>query len=855
MSSKQDRKRAKAAKKARVAEAKAAKKANRGLLGSLLGAKKSRVSAEKAAKQKREQASRRRCSAKSLPDYVGYDALYANGTAQVESGVFSETVEFGDISYQSARQESRESVFTAMSSLYNYFSPDTSVQLQVMNIPVPREEIGNRVFFAPGDEKTAPFAAEYNRILNDKMKEGVSNLVRRRFITYAVGADDVDAAMPRLRTIRNDVVQSFARIKSAARALNGEERLAVMQSQLRPKTSFPFKWADLDAASGMRTKDAIMPQSVDFKPGDRADAVLVDERVWCSGLTIRSFGAVIEETYLANIINLPIPINVTLHIQPIAQSEALAMVKRQMAWMDKEIVDAQMDAAKRGYDYRILPSELKFSKEEAEELMDFLRNKSERLFSYTAVIWTYAESEEELDRQVEQITSTAQGSTIQVEPLAFRQREALNSALPLGVNHVTTSRYITTGQIAMQMPFASQTLDDEGGGYYGQSTESGNLTLCDRKRLASPMGFVCGKPGSGKSFSVKREITNTVLAHPGDEIIVFDPAGEYGNLVEAFGGENILMAPGTRTVINPFDMGDVANRSDAQRLAAKTEAILALTSALMAEGGENLPDNERSIITRCVREVYAEAGEQEPTLADFYERMRMQPEPEAKTIALRYERYIAGAFDFFNGQSNVGLDNRITNIDMHELGSNMKVFGMLTALEMVRNKVMVNPPLDHYTWLYIDEVQSLFGHPQIVEYFARLWREGRKFGLICTGISQNTSHMLLSAQARDLVLNSEFFLLHKQSSVDLSAWSEMLGLSDTERGYIGDSIKPGEGLLIAGGVRVPIRDDFPKGRLYDLWNTKPLEVAEARARAARDAAQQAACEQAGDETGPEAKER
>ena len=159
-----------------------------------------------------------------------------------------------------------------------------------------------------------------------------------------------------------------------------------------------------------------------------------------------------------------------------------------------------------------------------------------------------------------------------------------------------------------------------------------------------------------------------------------------------------------------------------------------------------------------------------------------------------------------------------------------------TALEMVRNRVMVTPPRPNYTWLYIDEVQSLFAHPTVVEYFARLWREGRKFGLICTGISQNTSHMLANAEARDMVLNSEFFLLHKQSTADLDAWAEMLQLSATERGYIGDAVKPGEGLLISAGIRVPITDDFPKGSLYDLWNTKPAEVAEREMRrAAREA--------------------
>lgn len=173
---------------------------------------------------------------------------------------------------------------------------------------------------------------------------------------------------------------------------------------------------------------------------------------------------------------------------------------------------------------------------------------------------------------------------------------------------------------------------------------------------------------------------------------------------------------------------------------------------------------------------------------------------------------------------------------MHGLGQNMRVFGMITALEMVRNRVMVTPPHPNYTWLYIDEVQSLFAHPTVVEYFARLWREGRKFGLICTGISQNTSHMLANAEARDMVLNSEFFLLHKQSTADLDAWAEMLQLSATERGYIGDAVKPGEGLLISAGIRVPITDDFPRGSLYDLWNTKPAEVAEREMRrAAREA--------------------
>jgi len=98
--------------------------------------------------------------------------------------------------------------------------------------------------------------------------------------------------------------------------------------------------------------------------------------------------------------------------------------------------------------------------------------------------------------------------------------------------------------------------------------------------------------------------------------------------------------------------------------------------------------------------------------------------------------------------------------------------------------------------------------------------------LICTGITQNSVYMLEHEEARNMVLNSDFVLLHKQSPLDRRAWADLLGLSEREEGYIDESAKPGEGLLIAGAARVPIKDDFPRGQLYDLFNTKPDEVAE-----------------------------
>ena len=803
-------------------------------MGLLLGGRKATGAEAKAREEKTRRTSKARNSAKRQLDYIGYDAMYKNGIAQVEEGLFSQTVEFSDISYQSARRDAQENIFSVLSSLYNYFNADTSVQLSIANTPIPADVIGSKRFFRHVADVDDGLVDEYNRILNDKLREGVSNLERHRYLTYMVGADDVDAATPKLARIRADVCQTLARIRCDARPIDGEERLRAMDAIVRPKKRFEFSWDKLSQFRGLRTKNLIAPNLMDFAPEGRADCFESDG-VFGSVLAIRDFGSMLEDYYLANIIDLPIPLVVTLHIQPIAQSDALAMVKRQLDWMDKEIIDEQMAAVKKGYDYSILPPELRYSKEEAEELLDFLRNKNERLFVYTGLVYTYADSLEELDRQVEQVVSVAQGNSLGIVGLDYRQKHALNSMLPLGRNHVNVSRHLTTGQIAMQMPFASQELNQEGGGYYGQSKQSGNLVICNRKRLASPMGFVCGKPGSGKSFSVKREILNTVLAFPEDEVVIFDPAGEYSTLVGSCNGQNIRLAPDSDTSMNPFDLTDVEGKADAAQMAFKIDAFLALSSAMMAEGAEGLPEADKSIITRCVEAAYAQAEDRIPTLEDFYRVLVEQPEREARDIALRYERFVKGALSFFNRQSNVAFKNRVTNVDLHDLSSNMRVFGMLTALEAVRNRMYENFERGVTTWLYIDEVQSLFGHPAIIEYFSKFWAEGRKFNLICTGITQNSTYMLTHESARNMVLNSDFCLLHKQSALDRKSWVDLLTLSDTEAGYIDDSIKAGEGLLVAGGVRVPIMDDFPKGALYDLFNTKPDEIAELKRKAVFEA--------------------
>lgn len=185
---------------------------------------------------------------------------------------------------------------------------------------------------------------------------------------------------------------------------------------------------------------------------------------------------------------------------------------------------------------------------------------------------------------------------------------------------------------------------------------------------------------------------------------------------------------------------------------------------------------------------------------------------------------------FFNRPTNVGFDNRIIDFNLRELPDSMLVFALINVCEAVRNRMYHNYERGVRTWLYVEEIQSLFAYPTVLNYFSRFANEGRKFGLLLTGITQNAVAMLNNEAAQNIVLNSDFLMLLKQSPVDRLEWSSLLNLSEQEEECIDESVEPGDGLLIAGAARIPIRGKFPdkmpdgsKNPLYALFSTNPNE--------------------------------
>ena len=362
--------------------------------------------------------------------------------------------------------------------------------------------------------------------------------------------------------------------------------------------------------------------------------------------------------------------------------------------------------------------------------------------------------------------------------------------------------------------------------YYGLNALSNNMILCDRKQLKNPNELILGTPGSGKSFSAKREIANAFLTTR-DDIIICDPEAEYFPLVERLNGQVIKISPTSSQFINPLDIN--LNYSDEDNpLALKSDFILSMCELIV--GGKNgLEPIEKTIIDRCVRMVYRDYLNspdtvEMPILQDLYDLILKQTEPEAQRIATALEMYVTGSLNVFNHRTNVDLNNRLICFDIKELGKQLKKLGMLVVQDAVWNRVTVNRAEHKSTRYYIDEFHLLLKEEQTAAYSCEIWKRFRKWGGIPTGLTQNVKDLLASREIENNFENSDFIYMLNQAGGDRQILAKQLNISPHQLSYVTNS-GAGEGLIFFGNIIIPFVDKFPKDtELYRIMTTRLEET-------------------------------
>lgn len=762
---------------------------------------------------------------KSAQDTIPYQRMYPDGICRVTDKLYTKTLCFQDINYQLAQNEDKTAIFESWCDFLNYFDSSIYFQLSFLNMTANEKDYESSIHIKPQQDDYDSIRTEYAEMLHNQLSKGNNGLVKTKYLTFGIEADNVKIAKPRLERIENDIWNEFKRLGVMVDSLNGKERLKLFHNMLHMDGNVPFRfeWKWL-APSGLSTKDFIAPSSFEFREG----------RTFRTG---NKFGAVsflqilapeLNDRILADFLDMESNLIITMHIQSIDQTKAIKTIKRKITDLDKMKIEEQKKAVRSGYDMDIIPSDLATYGGEAKKLLQDLQSHNERMFLLTFLVMNTADTKQGLEDIVFGAAGIAQKHNCVLVRLDFQQEQGFMSSLPLGLNQVEIQRSLTTSSTAIFVPFTTQELFQSNGEplYYGLNALSDNLIMVDRKRLKNPNGLILGTPGSGKSFSAKREITNIFLITT-DDIIICDPEGEYFPLVDRLGGQVIKISPTSGDYINPMDI-NLNYSDDESPLTLKSDFILSLCE-LIVGGKEGLQPVEKSIIDRCVRLIYTDyladpVPEKMPTLSDLYKALESQEEKEARHIRSALEIYVTGSLNVFNHRTNVDITNRLVCFDIKELGKQLKKLGMLVVQDQVWNRVTINRAEKRATRYYMDEFHLLLKEEQTAAYSVEIWKRFRKWGGIPTGITQNVKDLLSSREVENIFENSDFIYMLNQASGDRQILAKQLNISPHQLSYVTHSGE-GEGLLFYGNVILPFTDKFPKDtELYRIMTTKLSET-------------------------------
>ena len=776
-----------------------------------------------------EKARKDRTVPHSAQDSIPFDRMFPDGICRVGDNYYTKTIQFQDINYQLAMQEDQTAIFEEWCSFLNFFDSSIRFELSFMNMSTDAADFEKMIRIPFRKDAFNHIRSEFSSMLKKQLAQGNNGLTKTKYLTFGIEADSMKLAKPRLQHVETDLLNNFRRLGVRAKTLNGKERLHLMHSMFHmgDEDKFHFDWKWL-VGSGMSVKDFVAPTCFAF-PKSR---VFQMGSLYGSMSYLQITASDLSDQMLKDFLEMESSQVITMHIQSVDQNKAIKTIKHTITELDRSKIEEQKKAVRAGYDMDIIPSDLATYGKDAKALLKELQSQNERMFLLTFLVMNTGKTEAELETNVFQASSIAQKYNCNLRRLDYQQEQGLMSCLPLAMNQIEIQRGMTTSSTAIFVPFTTQELFQNGKEaiYYGLNALSNNLIMVDRKKLKNPNGLILGTPGSGKSFSAKREITNAFLVSD-DDIIVCDPEAEYTALVQKLQGQVVKISPSSSQFINPMDIN--ANYSEEDNpIALKADFILSLCE-LVVGGKEGLQPVEKTVIDRCVHQIYQKyfedpRPENMPILQDLYESLLAQEEKEARHVATALEIYVTGSLNLFNHRTNVDINNRFVCYDIKELGKQLKKIGMLVVQDQVWGRVTTNRSAGKATRYYMDEFHLLLKEEQTAAYSVEIWKRFRKWGGIPTGITQNVKDLLSSREVQNIFENSDFIIMLNQASGDRQILASQLNISPHQLSYVTQSGE-GEGLLFYGNVILPFVDHFPTDlELYRIMTTKLSEVQEAK---------------------------
>jgi len=541
-------------------------------------------------------------------------------------------------------------------------------------------------------------------------------------------------------------------------------------------------------------RDIISPASIEVS----SNFIKIGER-FAKAFFIFSYPRYLSTGWFSPVINLDIPMDVSLFLHPFDTGLILKQLRKRVTEVQAEI----MEREEKGL---IRDPALETAYRDLEQLRDRLITAQERMFQLGVYITVYAKAPEELSDIETNLRSVLESRLVYLKPALYQQKLGFNSCAPYGLDQLQVYTAMNTAPLSSIFPFVSFDLSSNQGILYGINQYNSSLILFDRFSLENANLVCFGTSGGGKSYFIKLEILRSLMI--GIDCIVIDPENEYRFLSDTVGGAFFNISLGSPSHVNPFDLP--LPREDEQPEDVLRSNIMNLVGLLRIMLKELSPE-EDAICDQALAETYASKDitpysdpktwkDNIPLMQDFESVLETMEGTES--LVTRLKKFTKGTYaNFFNQPSNITMENNFVVFGIRDMEDELRPATMFIVMRYVWNTIRSRLKK---RILVIDEAWWLMKTEDGASFLFGTVKRARKYWLGVTTITQDVIDFMKSDYGRPIITNSALQVLMKQSPAMIEMVKKTFNLTDEEKNILLET-PIGEGLFFAGLKHVLMR--------------------------------------------------
>ncbi|RZU76038.1 uncharacterized protein DUF87 [Micromonospora kangleipakensis] len=544
---------------------------------------------------------------------------------------------------------------------------------------------------------------------------------------------------------------------------------------------------------------------------------------YAATFAVCGYPADVGPAWLEPLLSYPARVTVAVHVDPVPPVLAAPMLRKQRARLESS---RRLDADKG----RLGDPVVDAAAGDAADLADRVARGAAKLFRVGVYVTVHARTVEQLADVSAGVRAAAAAVLLDLQPTTFRHHLGYATTLPLGADAVGMRRVMDTDALAAAFPFASADLaapppgrlPEVGGVLYGVNTDSAGVLMWDRWAQDNHNMVVLARSGAGKSYFVKCDLLRQL--YQGVHAAVIDPEDEYVALAGHVGGAVVRLGEhGVR--VNPLDL-PADDRPDT--LTRRGLALHSVIAVMLGTGtGTALNAAEKAALDRAIIDTYRRAGitsdpatwqRPAPLLPDLAATLTDGDEI-ARGVAARLAPWTHGSHSqMFTGPTTVDPRSHLTVWSLRHLPDELRTVGTMLALDAIWRDVD-NRAATRRRLVVVDEAWLLMRDGEGARFLARMAKAARKRAAGLTVVTQDAADLLATELGVAVVSNAATQVLLRQSSQAIDAVVDAFGLTAGEARLL-VSAGRGEGLLVAGGTRVPFRA-VASAREHGLAVTSP----------------------------------